>query len=368
MDKWIEIDLEKIANNYREARKNLAPETKVLAVVKADAYGHGLVQVSKTLEEEKIDYLGVTDLEEALLLREAEIKTPILVFTTPLKEDFLKARDYDLTLTINSLEALEEIIAKDLDLKIHLKVETGLGRTGLSYEEIGRIVEVLKNKNKTIIEGIYTHLATSMWKREDFCRKQFAVFQNFLEAFQAEGIDFSIKHICNSKAIKKFPKMHLDMVRMGTVLYGQDSCGLEGNFLDAWTLKAKIVSINNLRKGHSIGYERTYRLKRDSRVGLIPLGFYHGFSTEPINYSKDPKSLLKLLIKDILRFLNHPRVRQYAFFKGNKIAVIGRVGMQLTTLDLTDYPEIKTGDTVCVSARRTGISPNIPKVFLHKKS
>lgn len=366
MDKWIEIDLDAIAENYKNIRKFVPPSIKILGVVKADAYGHGLVETAKILAAHNIDYLAVTEIEEGIILRKAGLEIPILVFSTPLPENMAMGIDYDLTITLNSLESLQKVLEEKLALKVHLKIETGLGRTGLSLEQIPQVINYLKNVNNLKLEGIYTHLATAMWSNNNFAREQFHKLQTVIDLFAQSGIQFPIRHICNSKALVKFPEMHLDMVRAGTILYGQDSCGakLAQELQDPWQLKARIISLSSLPKGHSVGYERTHILKRDSQIAVVPIGFFHGFSVEPIPHPKTLKDLAKVLAKNILRYFHHPLVTSYAYLGEYKIPVIGKVGMQLTMLDVTDIPGVKIGDIVTLPGRRTSISPLVEKIFI----
>ncbi|NLT94331.1 MAG: alanine racemase [Clostridia bacterium] len=370
MYKWIEIDLDAIKNNFLQVRQYINAQTKILGVVKADAYGHGLVEVSKELERQGIDYLGVTEIAEGIKLREAGVKTPILVFGPFLPEDAGSFQQYQLTATLSSLSMVEKLIDLGLSLTVHLKIETGFGRTGLKYAELDRLVELLNNNENINIEGIYSHLATGMWANPSFAKQQFSVFLQAVEFLEDKGLMIPLKHICNSAALVKFPEMHLDMVRAGTILYGQEAAGREdfkGHLQNAWSLKGQVTYINELPKGHSIGYERTHILKAPSKTAIVPIGYSHGFSVEPVPKPKGVLDLIKVVGKIILRFFDHPKVKVYAQIRGKSVPVLGKVGMQMTVFDVTSIPDLKIGEIVQLPGRRTNISPLLPKVYLKDK-
>lgn len=367
MYKWVEIDLDAIAANYQKVRKFVRKETKILGVVKADAYGHGAVEVAGELERQGIDYLGVTELDEGIKLRRAGIKTPILVFGPFLPEDTYCLKEFDLTISINNLEFLKFLAEKAIPLKAHLKLETGFGRTGLKYDQLAETADILKKNDFLNIEGAYSHLSTAMWDNSSYVKKQYEEFNRAVSFLEEKGISLPIKHICNSAALSKFPQMHLDMVRVGNLLYGQQVGGkniFQEEFLNAWYLKSQIIYINELPKGHPIGYEQTHILKKDTKIAIIPVGYVHGFSVEPLLKPKGIINLFKVLGKNILRFFNHPRVQIYGEIKGVKVPVLGKVGMQLTILDVSHIPQVQIGDTVLLPGRRTNISVSLPKVFL----
>lgn len=367
MYKWIEINLDAIKNNFLQVKEYITPETKVLGVVKADAYGHGLVEVSKELERQGVDYLGVTEITEGIKLREAGIEAPILVFGPFLAEDILSFHEFRLTATISSLSGLKELINSGLSITAHLKVETGFGRTGLKDTQLKELIELLKNNDNIKVEGIYSHLATGMWTSTSFAQQQFSIFLKAVEYLKANGLDIPLKHICNSAALVKFPQMHLDMVRAGTILYGQEVAGrgdFQGKLHNAWSLKGQVIYINELPKGHSIGYERAHILKRQTKTAIVPIGYYHGFNVEPVPKPKGIFDLIKVLGKTILRFFDHSRVRVNAQIRDKKIPLLGKVGMQMTIFDVSSLPDLKVGEIVELPGRRTNISPELPKVYL----
>ncbi|MGI6226774.1 MAG: alanine racemase, partial [Peptococcales bacterium] len=254
-----------------------------------------------------------------------------------------------------------------LKFTFHLKVETGLGRTGLKYDQLAKFVEIMRNNNDTTFEGVYSHLATSMWSDNSFSKKQFSEFTKAIDFLKSHGFNPPLKHICNSAAFVKFPEMHLDMVRAGTILYGQEVAGqreFQGHLQKAWSLKGQITYINELPRDHSIGYERSYILKAPAKTAIVPIGFHHGFSVEPIPRPKGFIDLVKVIGKTLLRYFDHHRVRTYARVRDKDVPVLGKVGMQQTVLDVSTIPDIQVGDIVELPGRRTNISPELPKVYL----
>ena len=367
MYKWVEIDLDAIESNFIKIKEKVGPETKVLGVVKADAYGHGIIEVSRALARSGVDYLGVTEIAEGIKLREAGIKTPILVFGPFLPEDAFYFQEFVLTATLSDLTTIRNIVTQGFSIAVHLKIETGFGRTGFKYNELAELVQMVKNNDNIMVQGIYSHLATSMYSDSSFAFRQFEKFIEAVKFLEKEDLKIPIKHICNSAALVKFPQMHLDMVRAGTILYGQEVAGnqsLQGGLKNAWSLKGQITYINDLPKGHSIGYERAHFLKSAAKTAVVPIGFHHGFSVEPIPRPKGLLDLIKVLAKVLLRFIDHPRVKTYVRIRDKEVPVIGKVGMQMTILDVTSIPDLVIGETVEMPGRRTNISPELPKVYL----
>lgn len=362
MDKWIEIDLSAIEHNYKLIRNTVRSEIKILGVVKANAYGHGLIEVAKELENQDLDYLGVTEIAEGLQLRQQGLKKPILVFGPSLREGLTVAQDYDLTITVGDLATLEHLQENNLALKVHLKIETGLGRTGFKLQDLEEVYNLISN-SQILVEGIYTHLATAMRANSSFVKEQFAQFSKATEFFEQQGMPIGLRHICNSEALVKFPEMHLDMVRAGNILYGHGGGQLAQELQNPWAFKAKITYITDLPKGHSVGYERSYFLPRDAKIAIVPIGIFHGYSMEPVVRSNNLGDLIKALGKLILRYFNHPLTKTYVTINGTEAPVIGKVGMQQTIVDVTQLQDVQIGDVVELTGRRVNISPFLPQLY-----
>ena len=330
---WAEVNLKVLSENYKKMRAHLEPETKFLGVVKANAYGHGAVQVSEKLEELGADYLAVATLDEARELREAGIQLPILILGHTPMELTSELIKYDITQAVSNYAAAAAYNAvaelHEKPLKIHINVDTGMSRLGYLVRD-DRFERGVSDIAKTCAlpwleaEGIFTHFAVSDENNtmsEAYTREQFNLFMQTVEALEKQGRTFALRHCANSGAFVHYPEMHLDMVRPGLALYGAGLGVKELDLTPAMTLKSCIYAVKYFEAGGDIGYGRTYHADQKARLGVLPAGYADGF------------------------------------FRGfsNKIAVLtdqgpapirGRVCMDMTMVDLSDLPEVQAGDEV----------------------
>lgn len=370
MERWIEVDLNKLAHNFRLIRQALPAEVKLLAVVKADAYGHGLVPVGRLFAQLGADMLGVTDIAEGEALRQAGVTVPILVFAPFLPEELPRLIAADLTATLSNLTQLRALAEQGRPFNAHVKLETGLGRTGFKPgEELREAVTLLADQPQITVQGVYTHFATAMWSDDRYVKEQLTLFDQGVQQLAAAGFTGLIRHAANSAAMMKYPQSRLDMVRAGTILYGQEGEAyqkqLGGTLEDGWSLKARVVALEKLPKGHGVGYERAYITKRPTTIAVVPVGYSHGVGVEPVLKTKRLQDVLKSVAKTMLRYVDHPRMRVYVTTsRGQKMPILGKVAMQLLMVDATDVPELSVGDVVTVPARRTTINGTLPKVYL----
>jgi alanine racemase len=369
--RWVEVDLEALRHNYEIVRQKIGPGVKLLGVVKADAYGHGAVEVSRLWEEVGIDMLGVTTIDEGQQLRQAGITVPILVFRPFLPEEISRIAQLDLTATVASRETihwLKQWLEKNEGtIKVHLKVETGMGRYGFWPQEVGSAARELLAIPGLHLEGVYSHLATAMWKNKSYSRKQFRLFQEVCTDLEKAGIKGLIKHIANSAAVMELPEMYLDMVRVGTLLYGQYpvlSQKRNVELKDTWCLKAKVTYIRKLPCGHTVGYGRTFKSRRPTLVAVLSVGFVEGIQVEPLLKPAGFLDLLKGTAKLFLRYLGWEKFRPPVLFPGGVGRIIGKVGMQLTMVDVSGVQDMQVGTIACLPVRRTAIDSGIPKVYL----
>ena len=333
---WAEVNLDHIAHNMREIRRVTSGNAKIMAIVKADAYGHGFLEVSKTLLENGADYLAVALLDEARQLRNCGIDVPIVILghtPEPRVEELIR---FDITQTVFSYTLAEVIsraaVAQNKRAKIHIKVDTGMTRLGFSVDEKGiRTILSIARLPGIEIEGIFTHFASADEKDTGFTKYQFEKFISICDRLKKENLDIPIKHACNSAGIMQFPEMHLDMVRPGIVLYGlypSDEVNKGKIHLKpAMQLKAIITQLKEVPAGISVSYGRVYTTQRDSVVATIPIGYADGVS----------------------RILTG-RAKMIA---GNKIVpVIGRICMDYCMIDVTDLKGITVGDEVVIFGRK----------------
>lgn len=333
---WAEVNLDHIAHNMREIRRVTSGNAKIMAIVKADAYGHGFLEVSKTLLENGADYLAVALLDEARQLRNCGIDVPIVILghtPEPRVEELIR---FDITQTVFSYTLAEVIsraaVAQNKRAKIHIKVDTGMTRLGFSADEKGiRTILSIARLPGIEIEGIFTHFASADEKDTGFTKYQFEKFISICDRLKKENLDIPIKHACNSAGIMQFPEMHLDMVRPGIVLYGlypSDEVNKGKIHLKpAMQLKAIITQLKEVPAGISVSYGRVYTTQRDSVVATIPIGYADGVS----------------------RILTG-RAKMIA---GDKIVpVIGRICMDYCMIDVTDLKGITVGDEVVIFGRK----------------
>ncbi|MDN5347002.1 MAG: alanine racemase [Clostridia bacterium] len=364
---WIEIDSDALSNNVRVVKNILRPPAGLLAVVKADAYGCGAVEVSRVVLEAGADWLGVTTLEEGQELRRAGITAPVLLLSPLLPAEIPAAVRGGLVLTVSSREEVEAAAAAGRELgcraRVHLEIETGMNRTGLKPAEAIALAREISRWPEICLEGISTHLAEAASRKKTF--EQFSLFQQTCAEIEAAGIRLSVKHICNSAATLLYPQMHGDLVRVGTLLYGHFPLGVgayELDLRDVWRACARILALKEIPKGARVGYGGDYVARRSMKVAVINIGYADGFAVSPIGRPKNLLDLARFIAKDILAFMGRkgPRVQ----IGRHWFPVVGRVGMQLSLVDVSRLPGVKVGDIVEIPLWRAVASSRLPRVYL----
>lgn len=329
---WVEINREKAIHNFLEVKRAAGPGRKVCAVVKADSYGMGAIEMSKMYVENGVDMFAVAVITEALDLR-VEIKDKdILVLGYTTEEYFDDALNNGITLTIYNYDhavSLNETAKKmNKTAKIHIKVETGMNRLGfLPTGENADIVKLISQMSNLYIEGAYTHFARADERDKTAARKQADRYFSFIDMLEKRGINIPIKHMANSAAIIDLPEYHLDMVRPGIILsgfYPSDEVNKEEYiFKPCVTLKARLANVKEIEAGEGIGYGHLYKTEGRTVVGTIPLGYADGYSR---------------------LFSNNG----YVVVKGVKCNILGKVCMDQFMVDLTNVENPKIGDEVIV--------------------
>ena len=329
---WEEIDLGAIAYNYKQVKRSIGRDTKIMAVVKANAYGHGTVEVSKVLEDLGVHYLGVATMDEAVRLRDHGIKAPILVLGSVLPEEIKAAIEKDVTLTLASdelLYAIRKICGAHHKIKVHIKIDTGMGRIGVWHEEALNFIKNLGQDKGIVIEGIYTHFSSA--GRDDFfTHYQIESFEKLLEKLDGFDIRIPLRHSANSTATVDFKRSHLNLVRPGLIIYGMYP---KYNFpkliklKPAMSFKTKIVYIKDTPPGRSISYGRTYITEKHTRIATLPVGYADGYCRGLSN-------------------------KGYVLVRGKKAPVIGKVTMDQTMIDVGHIRRAKIGDEVVLIGRQ----------------
>lgn len=336
---WAEINLDAVAHNVREIRRYTNSRAEVMGVVKADAYGHGVEKVSKTLLKNGVSRLAVSILDEAIQLRKLGIEVPILIlgYTDPARAEEIIINDVTQTVFSHELaKALSDAAVRlGRKVKIHIKIDTGMTRVGFmsGYSAIKSVVEISKLPG-IIIEGIFTHFATADEKDRSYTLKQFEKFMSICSELNRIGIYIPVKHVANSAAVMEYPKMHLDMVRPGIILYGMyPSAQVDRTrirLMPAMTLKANIILVKGVERNTSISYGRKFTTNRESRIATIPIGYADGYSR---------------ILNSKARVLIH----------GKFAPVVGSICMDQCMVDITDIDDdICVGDEVVLFGRQGG--------------
>lgn len=361
-DIWVEVDLSALKHNLQQVKNAIGSGVKVCAVVKGNGFGHGYVEPAKAFIEAGADALAVTRLDEALILRDAGVTAPILLFAPIQKENASTAVEADLEMTVSDIELAKAISQSaqqpEKTARIHIKIDTGMGRLGVSTDKAIRLIEEIKVLPNVIIAGVYTHCATAAEQSILKAQAQITAFDQVLNALKSKGIDYGLAHAANSAAILRMQEAHLDLVRPGTLLYGQYPSQFVPHSLDlkpTWKLKARVCEIKELPAGSPIGYGGEFITKRVTKTAVIPIGWADGFTLAP----EGPvyrQSLLKFAARKMKR-------RLAVELRGKKAPVIGRVAMQMTVIDVTDIASAQVGDEVIIPAMRIPTSALIPRVY-----
>jgi len=334
---WAEVNLDNIAHNVREIKRIVDKKTEIMGVVKADAYGHGVMGVAKTLINNGVTRLAVSMLDEAIQLRNYGIDVPILIlsYTDPIRAEEIVENNVTQTVFSQELaKALSDAAVKlKKRVKIHIKIDTGMGRVGFmpGYSAVKNVVEISKLPG-IIVEGLFTHFASADERDKSYTYMQFERFMSICNELSRIGVHIPIKHVANSAAIIDFPESHLDMVRPGIILYGMYPSGdvnrSKINLKPAMSLKANVILVKEVEPGTSISYGRIFTTKRTSRIATIPIGYADGFT--------------RLLTGKAKVLIN-----------GEFAPVVGKICMDQCMVDVTDLDsEVRMGDEVVVLGRQ----------------
>jgi len=362
------IDKENLKNNI-ELIKCISREsnTKIIAVVKGNGYGIGIVEYTKLLIENGIDFFAVASVDEAITLRNAGIENEILMLTPiAIKEDLEKLIENNITLTIGSdkvTKLVEEICnAKQKDVKAHIKIDTGFGRHGFLYSDIKEVINIIKKFNKIKIEGIYSHFATSLAKSRKYVDVQYKRFENVINELEKNNIEFKFKHICNSTAFLKYSDLRLNTARIGSAFLG-----MTGNSNDKFKmvskLKTKVIEIKELPKGFDIGYGTTYKTKRNTKIAIIPVGYQDGLGMTIKDQRFKFLSKVKKIINNLLGILNTDFEK--VCINGKMYNIIGQIGMCSSIIDITGS-NIKEGEEVYINIRPLFVNSKIERKIKQK--
>ncbi|NLB81137.1 MAG: alanine racemase [Clostridiaceae bacterium] len=340
---WCEVSIDAIESNIN-LFKSIC-NSKIMAMVKADAYGAGAIEVSKAIADKGVAMFGVALAEEALQLRSNNIKAPILTLGY-VPESLIKPLvEHDVTISVFDTRTATIIskIASELNktAKIHIKIDTGMHRLGFSCDNASTVKEIhsITCFDNIQIEGLFTHFACADKQNDGYTKMQFNKFMYIANLLENEGITIPIKHTCNSAAALRFPEMHLDMIRLGISLYGFFPSEIEYNLAlnPAIQLKTKITHINKLQPGEKISYGGTFQTTRESILATIPVGYADG-------YSRGLSNKAQVLVN------------------GKFAPIIGTICMDQCIIDVTDVNNINVEDEVVLFGTQNGLSISVEEL------
>ena len=320
------IDLTALAHNVSEVRRRIPPGCHILAVVKADAYGHGAVAISRALMRLDVQGLCVASLAEGITLREADISAPILVMGSLLPTERAEAVAQGLTPVLSEADqvrAFAECVKHRADPDpVHVKIDTGMGRLGVSPSEVGGILRSQYVQGPLRVEGVMTHLADADGDDVAFTANQLDRFRSVAQECRAEGYLPSLVHAANSAAILRHPSSHFTAVRPGIMLYGYHTLGSNKGDLQlspVLSITTMVVQVRSIAPGESVSYNQTFRACRPSRIAVLPVGYADGYN----------------------RLLSNCGT---VLVRGQEARVVGKVCMDMTMVDVTEIPGTQPGD------------------------
>ncbi|MEJ2641421.1 MAG: alanine racemase [Desulfosarcinaceae bacterium] len=336
-----EIDLDAIAHNIRALKGLIHPQARLLAAVKANAYGHGALEVSRTALAGGADYLGVARPAEGIALRDAGITAPILIFGYSPPELAPELAAHGLEQSVYDLDTAGRMAAclssGDASLAVHLKVDTGMGRLGIPCPDeamVERCVDMVAQLTllpELKLTGLFSHFATADSRDKGFAQRQFQRFETCLDALTTRGLRPPLCHMANSGAIIDLPATHLDMVRAGISVYGlypsDEVMRARIDLRPALSLKARIIHVKTVPPGTPISYGCTWRAERETSIATVPIGYADGYSRGLSN-------------------------RGMMLVGARRVPIVGRVCMDLTMLDVTEVPGVRIGDEVVLIGRQ----------------
>ncbi len=346
---WVEIDLARLRNNLRLLRRDLPRPVQLLAVVKDEAYGHGALDVARIALEEGAWGFGLSTLEVAMHRRDGGITAPLLLLGERQEAELEWCVAHDLTVCVNephNLRALTRIAASfEKRVPVHLKVNTGMSRYGVRWDEALPLVEQILAEKSLSLEGVMTHFAQSDETDKTFANQQIARFNVVIHALEQKGTTVPLAHLCNSGGFLDLPHAHRDMVRVGILMHGvfpSQVCRRIEGIEPVMSVKAKIAAIQTVKRGESVGYAMRYTATSERRIAVLPIGYGDGY----------------------------PRVRNEggALIHGQHAPLIGGVAMDAITVDITEIPQAQMWDEAVLMGRQDGEEISVRDIAKLKNS
>ncbi len=334
--------------------RGICPDKRIIAVLKGNGYGLGIVPFAKLLCENGVDFFAVSGIDEAVTLREAGVETDILLLSsTSLPEEAKLIAKHSIIATVGSEEAARVLSETGVQCRAHIKAETGFGRFGFTNSAD---VPVFDN---IVYEGVYSHFSDAFGKKTENSKAQFDKFTAFVDGLNSRGINPTIRHMCNSCGLLRFGYAHLDAVRTGSALLGRLPIPNTYGFKKVGVFESNISEIKLLPKGHNIGYANTYTTTRETKIAVVTAGYTDGIFTQKSSDTFRFADILRYVL-NVLRSFNSKLTVDLG---GKSVRVLGRVGMYNLILDVTDV-DAKIGDIVRINCNPILVDSNIERVFI----
>ncbi|QUH31429.1 alanine racemase [Vallitalea guaymasensis] len=332
-DIYLEVNLHNLYYNLSKIKEQLSNDTMIMAVVKGNAYGHGSVEIAKALSGD-VNYFGVGLLDEGVELRKNGLELPIFLMGPT--EEFDIVYENNITMSICSLNQLRKLIDwtenNKKTIKFHLKVETGMNRFGIDYDQLEEVKSLCEKATCAILEGVYSHFATTYKNNRSYVLGQKEKFDKYITFFN-QHYNGLIYHICNSENTIDYKEAHYNMVRLGNALYGPCNSKKRIGLKKIADIRAKIIYSKSIKAGEHIGYGNSYKSKQDKTIGIVPMGFYCGMGLIKKPIGSKFGSVIIYYLKEIYRYLF--RNKTVIFYKGKPLEILGRPNMQYTIVDIT---------------------------------